>query len=99
MRKIWEMYENLNEIVYMMDMNSYELLYMNRRAREEFGLGRKEYQGRKCYEILQGYSRPCTICDNGKLQEGEFLEWRQCHPILGKVLDRKCTRPAALNWP
>lgn len=92
MRKIWEMYENLNEIVYMMDMNSYELLYMNRRAREEFGLGRKEYQGRKCYEILQGYSRPCTICDNGKLQEGEFLEWRQCHPILGKVLDRKCTR-------
>lgn len=95
MSKIWELYENLHEIVYVMDMDSYELVYMNRRAREEYGLSGEEYRGRKCYEVLQGYSMPCTICDNEKLREGDFLEWRQCHPILGKVLDRKCTRVEA----
>ena len=33
-RKIWEFYEELNEIVYVADMDSHELVYMNRLARE-----------------------------------------------------------------
>ncbi len=37
MEKIWKFYENLNEIVYASDMENYELLYMNRKAREIYG--------------------------------------------------------------
>lgn len=36
MSEIWEFYENLNEIVYAADMNTYEILYMNPKACEVF---------------------------------------------------------------
>ena len=34
----WEFYEKLNEIVYVTDMDSYDLIYMNRKAREIYGI-------------------------------------------------------------
>ena len=34
MQKIWEFFENMNELVYVSDMDTYELLYMNKKARE-----------------------------------------------------------------
>lgn len=37
-RKIWEFYEELNEIVYVADMDSHELVYMNRLARTVYGI-------------------------------------------------------------
>ena len=51
MEKIWEFYENLNEIVYTADMDSYELIYMNSKAREVYGYSSdSEFKGKKCYE-------------------------------------------------
>ena len=38
MNKIWEFFENLNELVYVSDMDSYELIYMNKKALKKFGL-------------------------------------------------------------
>ena len=34
MGKIWEFYEDLEEIVYVSDIDTYEMVYMNRWARE-----------------------------------------------------------------
>lgn len=91
MSKLWEMYENLKEIVYVVDLENYGLVYVNARGREAYGLDGEPYLGKKCYQTLQGCALPCAVCENSRLHPGEFLEWRQCHPALGKFLERKCT--------
>ena len=30
MKKIWDFYENMNEVVYVSDMDTYEMVYLNR---------------------------------------------------------------------
>ncbi len=91
MSKIWELYENMNEIVYVVDLDNYGLVYVNARGREAYGLEGTAYMGKKCYQTLQGCALPCAACENASLRPGQFLEWRQCHPVLGKLLERKCT--------
>lgn len=92
MGKIWEFFENLNELVYVTDMDSYELVYMNRKAREMYGVHSMEaLVEKKCYELLQGNSTPCTICNNAELTSGNFKEWRCYNPFVGKHLLLKDT--------
>lgn len=58
MSEIWEFYENLNEIVYVADMDTHEIIYMNPKACEVFGIrDREKVKGKKCYEVLQRHSR------------------------------------------
>ncbi len=92
MGKIWDFYEHLNEIVCAVDMEKYELVYLNHRAREVYGIkSMEEIKGRKCYEILGGGSAPCAICNNKELKQGYFLEWKHYNPHLGKMLAIKDT--------
>lgn len=72
-----------DNLVYLCDMDSYELLYLNRRAREAFGyLGNDEVYGKKCYSILQGRAAPCPFCTNHLLKEDAFYEWEHYNPLL-----------------
>ena len=81
--KMWEVYENLNEIVYVSDADTYDLVYMNRKAREIFGnISIDELRKRKCYSLLQGCNSPCTICTNDKIKVGEFYEWTYYNPVI-----------------
>uniref|UniRef100_UPI0040567D28 sensor domain-containing diguanylate cyclase n=1 Tax=Acetatifactor sp. TaxID=1872090 RepID=UPI0040567D28 len=85
MNKIWEFYENLNEIEYVCDMDTYEIEYMNRKARELWGItSQEEVRGKKCYELLQNRTAPCEFCTNHLLKEGEFYEWQSHNDVLGK---------------
>lgn len=36
--KMWEFYEELSELVYVADMDSHELVYLNRKTRELYGI-------------------------------------------------------------
>ncbi len=92
MIKIWEFFENMNEFVYVSDMDSYELIYMNRKMLNLYGFhSLKEISGKKCYEVFQNCSKPCAICNNHELSEGHFKEWGCYNPILGKHLVLKDT--------
>lgn len=92
MKKIWEFFENMNEMAYVADMDTYEVLYMNKKALETYGLhSLDEIQGKKCYELLQGSSAPCSICNNHNLKEGFFREWHYYNPLLKKSLHLKDT--------
>lgn len=54
MSKVWEFFENMNEAVYASDIDTYELIYLNKTARNLFNFKDKAaYKGKKCYEILQ----------------------------------------------
>lgn len=76
MGKIWEFFDNLDELVYVSDMDSYELVYMNQAALKAFHLSSPtEIKGKKCYTVLQNCSVPCTICNNEELKPGQFRKW------------------------
>jgi diguanylate cyclase (GGDEF)-like protein len=75
MKKIWEFYENMNEFVYASDVESHEIVYMNRKAREYYGFSSvNDLKGKKCYEVLQGNLSPCAMCTNQSLKLGQFEE-------------------------
>ena len=57
---IWQFLENLNEYVYATDIETNELVYMNRKTLAAYELkSLEEIKGRKCYEVLQKSSIPC----------------------------------------
>jgi two-component system phosphate regulon sensor histidine kinase PhoR len=55
-------FDAMNAVIYVADMKTNEILYMNRFATAVFG---ENWQGRACYEVLQsGQSKPCEFCTN-----------------------------------
>ena len=87
MKKIWEFFENMNNLVSVSDMDTFEVIYLNRRARKEYGVSDlAEVQGKKCYEVLQNSRRPCNVCNNTELCEGEFTERKYYDPLLKRAM-------------
>lgn len=65
---------NLNDdICYIINMETYELLYLNENAKDLFGLKDLDsFFGHKCYFALHGKNAPCDFCINEKLEEGKL---------------------------
>ena len=92
MQKIWEFFENMNELVYVSDMDTYELLYMNKKARELYDFkSMEDLAGRKCHELIQGSKEPCALCNNKELKPGYFKEWSYYNPLVGRHYELKDT--------
>lgn len=92
MGKVWEFFENMNEYVYVSDADTYELVYMNKKARRIYGVNsNQDIIGKKCYEILQNCHNICAICNNNNITPGHFKEWEYYHPIIGENLMIKDT--------
>ena len=47
--------------VYVADMETYELLFVNKTSCDTLGLTLDEVLGHKCYEIIQGRTSPCPF--------------------------------------
>ena len=74
--------DGMDELIYMSDIDTYELLYMNTCGLKQFNLkSRQELSGRKCYEVLQGLDSPCPFCTNSKLSKNKFYEWQFLNPL------------------
>ena len=92
MKRVWEFFDNLNEYVYVSDMDTYQVVYMNKKTLADFGIKSiDEIAGKKCYEVLQNCLAPCSICNNNSLKPGEFKEWKYYNPALKKHLMLKDT--------
>ena len=69
--KLYESYEvfstimdSLDAIVYIVDMETYEILFVNKYTQDIFG----DIVGKTCWKtILYGQSKPCDFCSNDKL--------------------------------
>ena len=58
-------FDSLNAGIYVADMETYELLYVNRFMEEQFG---KDWRHRPCYAYLQnGLEEACAFCTNSSL--------------------------------
>lgn len=79
-------FEEMDEMVYIADMESYELIYMNKQLRESLGyFYEKEYKYKKCYDVLQGCHGPCDFCNNSCLHEKQFISWVHKNHVLNKT--------------
>ena len=77
-----ELLDALDEIVYVSDPTTYELLYANRRCR--LLLPTQDYKGKPCYALLQGQPAPCPYCTNARLTPDEFYVWEFSNPSMGR---------------
>lgn len=92
MNKIWHFFEDINELIYVTDMESQEIIYMNKKALDTFNLhDLRDIQGMKCYEFLQNYSTPCTFCNGHKFESDYFKEAKLYNPNLDKYFILKKT--------
>ena len=82
---IKQILDQIDEIIYIADLESYELLYLNRIGRERFGT---PAPGVKCYEFLQGEEKPCKFCTNGELShlQDKRITWVRQHSAAGNML-------------
>lgn len=70
-------------MVYISDMETHELVYMNAHLRENLGYRNDEsYKGKKCYSILQNTESVCSFCNNQELKQGTFITWIHENPVL-----------------
>lgn len=84
MGNLWGFFENINEIVYVANIENCELVYMNRRAREVFGISSlSEVRGKPCHMILRSSDVPCSFCSRGMFTP-DCLEQQYFHPQLNR---------------
>ena len=78
---------NINALVYIADMESYEMLFMNTHMKELFG---KDLIGTTCWKSLhENQSGPCDFCTNDKLIDANGVPkepyiWEIYNQILKK---------------
>jgi len=94
---------SIDAIVYVVDMQTYELLFVNEKLRKSFG----NKIGEKCFNALQGLDSPCGFCTNNKLLDKngkpnepyvwEFQnkitkQWYQCRDQAIRWTDNRLVR-------
>ena len=96
--------DSLDALVYVADMVTYELLFINKYGKDIWG----EITGKRCWEFLQiGQSGPCSFCTNNKLLDAngnptgtliwEFQNfvtrgWYECHDQAIQWTDGRLVR-------
>ena len=95
---------NINSLIYVADMDSHEVLFVNQYGRDNLG----DIEGRKCWESIQSnQAGPCEFCTNSKLLDfqgkprgvyrWEFKntvnnKWFDCHDMAIRWTDGRMVR-------
>lgn len=94
-------FDGFEELVYVMDLETYELLYLNKAGRSRFQID--DYTGKKCYDVLHGLSSPCAFCPNAHVNCKKFYCWEKYnekinrHVILKDIVISWFGKPAKLE--
>ncbi len=89
----------LNAAVYVADMKTHELLFLNRYGRDLLG---EDLIGEKCYKVLQkGQTAPCPFCTNHLLVDEDDVPkkpyvWEFRNTVTGNWY--QC-QDQAISWP
>jgi len=78
--------DSIDATIYVADMNTYEILFMNKYMIESFG---SDLTGKTCWDVFRNEAAPCKHCTNNKLIDidGEptgVYVWQDENPITGK---------------
>lgn len=74
--------DEFEDIIYVADLETYELLFLNKAAQKVFASGLSA--GGKCYEILQDKDTPCEFCTNHLLTRDAFYCWEYTNLKFGR---------------
>jgi PAS domain S-box-containing protein len=94
-QRLLSIFESIDEPAYVMDPDTYEVLYVNITMKKVFG----EIVGKKCYESIEGMDSPCPFCPNEKIF-GENTGRTFIHDIQNQLNKRwyHCMCKA-IQWP
>ncbi len=82
----------VNDVVYISDIETYELYYLNKAGLNLIGNPQEEvWKNKKCFKILQGLDKPCSFCTNHLLKEGEFYVWEYYNPVFDNYFSLRDT--------
>lgn len=76
---ILDMLDELSELIYVVDLDTYDVLFINRPGK--LSLGIQEATHLKCYEAIHGQSQKCDFCVNHLLTEHTFYNWEHYNRI------------------
>ncbi len=83
MQAVFDLFENAEAMVYISDVETHEIVFMNRSLREYLGYTEADrYAGEKCHKILQDSELPCSFCNNQSLEPGKFTVWAHENPVM-----------------
>ena len=95
--QLFKVLDSLDAIVYVADMESYEILFVNRYAEKLFG----NITGKICWQVLQSnMTGPCPFCKNSEIVSSDgkpedLVLWEIKNTITGKWYS---IRDRAINW-
>lgn len=72
----------ISELLYVSDVDTYELLFINEAGKRSFRID--DVEGKLCYQVLQGRDTPCPFCTTKYLKSGENYTWETTNPITGR---------------
>ena len=87
----------LDAHIYAADMETYDVLFMNKKMRDDFG---GDATGDKCFEVFHHRSSPCPRCTNSRLVDHEgnptaVYVWEGRNPVTGRWY---VNRDRAIRW-
>jgi signal transduction histidine kinase/CheY-like chemotaxis protein/ABC-type phosphate/phosphonate transport system substrate-binding protein len=94
-KQVMSMWDSMDEVIYVADPNTYEVLYMNNPSKKHWGDG----MGKKCYYVLQKLDSPCPFCTNDRIfgdNIGKTYIWE-----FQNIVNRRWYRclDKAISWP
>jgi signal transduction histidine kinase len=94
-RQLLSIFDSIDEIIYVSDPNTYEILYVNSAVEVAFN---NKPMGELCYKAFQNRNSPCEFCTNEIIlkNNGKPYQWEYHNPILARdffITDR------IIKWP
>ncbi|HWQ63275.1 MAG TPA: PAS domain S-box protein, partial [Methanospirillum sp.] len=101
--EIFTILDSIDALIYVTDMDTYDLLYLNKRGRGLFG----DIVGKKCYKTIQkDQEGPCPFCNNnllidesgptgvcqGEFQNTQNKRWYDCRDRAIRWSDGRLVR-------
>jgi PAS domain S-box-containing protein len=75
--------DSIEADIYVADLQTYEILFLNRHMRESFG---DNLVGQVCWQVFRGSPQPCPHCTNARLVDADgnptgLCVWEEQNPI------------------
>ena len=85
--------DDISEVVYVADIETHELLYLNDSGKRLSDVDAIE--GKTCHAVLQRRDAPCDFCTNDRLSFDENYTWEHVNPITGH---RYLLKDRLIDW-
>lgn len=78
--------DGINATIYVSDLDTYEILFMNRHMKDIFG---HQFEGKLCHELFRAKDGPCDHCTTPKLLDEAgrptgVITWEGQNPLTGR---------------